>query len=77
MDMAVLGRDEAGYQAYTLQIREEYKHVPADLFRVGRSKVLNAFLQFEAIYHSSSFRARFESVARDNLKRELQVLNGE
>ena len=55
-------------------VREEYAHVPDDLWRRGRSAVLQRFLDTLVIYPDAAFRAAHEARARANLERELQSL---
>jgi predicted metal-dependent HD superfamily phosphohydrolase len=56
------------------QVREEYAHVPDDLWRQGRGAVLRRFLGAPVLYAEPSFRARLDAPARANLARELANL---
>jgi predicted metal-dependent HD superfamily phosphohydrolase len=38
-DMAVLGRDPVSYRTYAEQIRQEYIHIPEEMFNKGRRQV--------------------------------------
>lgn len=71
IDLSVLGRPAAEYDAYAQAIREEYAYVPDDLYRMGRGTVLKHFLNAPAIYADPGFRERYEAQARANLAREL------
>ena len=74
IDLAILGADEAGYDAYAAGVREEYAHVPDDAFAAGRRAVLEAFLAAPALFPDEGFRARLEATARANLAREFTDL---
>lgn len=65
-DLAILGASPAAFAAYDAAIRQEYAHVPAPLYRVGRKKVLRGFLDRERIYTTPEF-AGLEAQARANL----------
>lgn len=75
-DLAVLGADVAGYDAYSAGVRAEYRHVTDDDWRVGRTSVLEAFLARPAIYATDTGRERWEERARANLTSELAALSG-
>ncbi|WP_226342672.1 phosphohydrolase [Deinococcus sp. AJ005] len=65
-DLAILGASAADFAAYDAAIRQEYAHVPALLYRMGRKKVLRGFLNRERIYTTPEF-AGLEAQARWNL----------
>lgn len=74
IDLAVLGAPPEAYDAYAGAVREEYAHVPDDLWRAGRRRVLQRFLDVPAIFPDLAFRERFEAQARRNLAREIETL---
>ncbi|MEQ4719303.1 metal-dependent phosphohydrolase [Nonomuraea sp. B19D2] len=71
-DLAVLGRP--GYDDYAARIRQEYAHVPDDLFRKGRAEVLRRLLALPRLYRTERARELWEERARANLSRELAAL---
>ena len=71
IDLAVLGSNTGAYKIYASHIRREYGWVSAADYRVGRSKILQSFLDRKEIYRTPDFRDRFEQTARENLTREL------
>jgi predicted metal-dependent HD superfamily phosphohydrolase len=73
-DLAVLGADVVGYDAYVTGVRAEYRHVADDDWRAGRAAVLEAFLERPAIYATDSGRRRWEARARANITGELAML---
>ncbi|MDO8410801.1 MAG: phosphohydrolase [Phenylobacterium sp.] len=75
IDLAVLGRSPAGYDAYAAAIRQEYAHVPDAFFRPGRASVLKRILEAQPIYPEPAYRARYEDQARANLAREIAALS--
>lgn len=74
LDLAVLARTPDGYDDYALAVRKEFSLYPDFLYRPGRKKALQHFLEQDFIYHTPEFRKRFEESARDNLARELSLL---
>ena len=74
LDTSILGAPEEIYKEYSRAIRTEYSWVPDALYREGRTKVLNDFLQRERIYHTEEIRARFETQARHNIAVEVRAL---
>jgi predicted metal-dependent HD superfamily phosphohydrolase len=75
IDLSILGADESRYREYEVQIRREYEWVEEDAFRRGRIKVLQSFLNRPFIYSTDHFRALLETVARRNLKHEIEGLS--
>lgn len=74
LDLAVLASAPADYDAYAAAIRREYAHVPEALYREGRARVLQGFIDKPAIYRTDTLRARWEVSARANLAREIGIL---
>ncbi len=75
MDIAVLGSPSVEYAAYSQAIRKEYAIFPDRLYKPGRRKVLETFLEAPQIYRTQLFQERFESQARKNLQYELYLLD--
>jgi predicted metal-dependent HD superfamily phosphohydrolase len=71
-DLAVLG--SPGYDAYAAAVRQEYAHVPGDLFRQGRAEVLRRLLAMPRLYRTPLARELWEDRARANLAAELSAL---
>jgi predicted metal-dependent HD superfamily phosphohydrolase len=74
-DLSIFGASPATYDAYTIAIREEYRHVPDDAFRAGRRAVLTRFLTRETLYFTAFGRSHWEALARGNLVREIASLS--
>jgi predicted metal-dependent HD superfamily phosphohydrolase len=74
VDLSILGRPLAEYDAYARGIRREYAALPDAVYRQGRAEVLRAFLAQERVYRTAFFYARYEAPARRNLARELSSL---
>jgi len=74
LDLSILGASWPSYQQYAAQIRQEYQHVPSQLYQQGRSQVLEKFLERETIFYSKIFQERYEKQARENMQREIQLL---
>lgn len=74
IDLAILGADEARFDEYEVQVREEYSWVPGSLYRGGRRKILQEFVTRESIYSTEYFRVECEARARRNIARSLARL---
>jgi predicted metal-dependent HD superfamily phosphohydrolase len=74
MDLSILGSTPDIFAAYEEAVRREYGWVPDALWREGRRKVLQGFLDRPAIYMSPQFHASHEAAARANLTRSLERL---
>jgi predicted metal-dependent HD superfamily phosphohydrolase len=73
-DLSILGSGPPLYDTYCAAIRAEFNWVAEADYRRGRSRVLQSFLQREAIYRTPLLRDAWESAARLNLTRELSLL---
>jgi predicted metal-dependent HD superfamily phosphohydrolase len=71
-DMSILAADWQTYEAYTRQVRKEYRIYPDKLYYPGRKKFLQHCLQAEFIFQTKVFRKKYEGVARENIKKELE-----
>ncbi|MEP9382660.1 hypothetical protein [Nocardioides sp. KR10-350] len=73
-DLAILAADTDRYDEYAAAVREEYSHLGDELFRAGRTQVLQGLLAKEQLFHTPYARERWETRARANLRRELSAL---
>ncbi len=73
-DLSILGGGADRYISYTKQIRKEYSIFSQSDYYIGRKKVLKHFLAKEKIYHSDYFYNKYETIARENIKKELYFL---
>src|SRR5262245_13608393 len=64
LDTSILGAPEDVYKEYSDAIRKEYSWVPDVLYRKGRAKVLNDFLESDRIYYTDEIGTRYELQAR-------------
>lgn len=71
IDLSILGREPAVFDAYEQQIRAEYAWVPEATFCQRRGAILQAFLARPTLYETALFRERYEGQARRNLARSL------
>lgn len=76
VDLSILGRAPAVFDAYERQIRAEYAWVPEPMFRTGRAGILESLLRRDVIYTTPCFHNRYEAQARANLQRSLAALRG-
>lgn len=75
IDMSILGREEHLYLEYSRGIRQEYCGFADDSYREGRMLFLRKVLGMEWIFCTRPGRERFEARARDNMAKELSVLD--
>ncbi|TMR03778.1 metal-dependent phosphohydrolase [Actinomadura soli] len=76
-DLAILGADPAQYAAYAAAVREEYAFVPEEFFQAGRAEVLNGLLALPKLFRTPTAHERYEQRARNNIRTELMLLNGQ
>lgn len=74
LDLSILGSAYDRYQRYCENIRKEYAMYPGSVYRKGRRKVLEHFLNLDYIFKTEIFRKKYEKTARENLKLELREL---
>jgi predicted metal-dependent HD superfamily phosphohydrolase len=70
-DLSILGQPWNVYADYYKQVRNEYALYPDLIYKPGRKKVLQHFLQMERIFKTDYFFERFEGQAKANLEKEL------
>ncbi|MGB1205423.1 MAG: hypothetical protein ACPG5B_07250 [Chitinophagales bacterium] len=73
-DLAILGQTEKVYNVYCEAIRKEYRLVPNVIYRGGRRKVLQHFLEKPRLYFTKEMFDNFEEQARLNMAKELEIL---
>ncbi|MCK0110840.1 DUF4031 domain-containing protein [Ornithinimicrobium sp. F0845] len=73
-DLWILSAPDPRYREYAGQVRDEYAHVPDDLFVRGRAAVLSGFAQRPELYRTAHARTHWEPRARANVTAELARL---
>jgi predicted metal-dependent HD superfamily phosphohydrolase len=73
-DLSILGQDTERYALYCRQVRKEYRLYPDFLYKPGRRKVVQQFLNRTQIYKTQYFSQLFEGQSRINLAGELATL---
>ena len=71
IDLSILGREPAVFDAFDRAIRKEYAWVPGFLYRQKRRELLRYLLERPVLYATPGLRERFEAPARANLQRAL------
>jgi predicted metal-dependent HD superfamily phosphohydrolase len=74
-DMSILAADWNTYEAYTRQVRKEYRIYPDKLYYPGRKQFLQHCLQTAHIFQTPVFRESYEGIARKNMARELESID--
>ena len=75
-NLSILGTDEATFDEYERQVRQEYADVDDASYRAGRGAVLRALLARPALYSTCRGRRLWEARARRNLEDSLARLGG-
>jgi len=73
-DLSILGQPWQVYEQYYKNVRKEYSIYPNILYKPGRKKVLQYFLQMQRIFKTNYFYQQFEIQARQNLQQEKDLL---
>ncbi|KAK4323544.1 hypothetical protein Pmani_005776 [Petrolisthes manimaculis] len=73
---AVLGTSHQEYDHYTTKIQAEYIHLPTSAYTQLRLKMLKNLLLMPNIYATAEFQASQEKLARENIQREIDTLQG-
>jgi predicted metal-dependent HD superfamily phosphohydrolase len=73
-DLSILGQPWKVYAAYKNNIRKEFQVYPEHIYNTGRRKVLELFLSMEPLFKTAHFRQLYEQKAKDNIRKELQLL---
>jgi predicted metal-dependent HD superfamily phosphohydrolase len=74
LDLSILAAPSGDYRAYAEAVRREYAFVLDRLYRPGRRRVLEGFLQREPLYRTERLHAAWEQPARANLAAEIATL---
>lgn len=73
-DLAYLGESPSLYREYSANIRKEYSQYPDELFKQGRKRALQHFLEMKRIFKTEAFYQKYENQAKANLLEELRKL---
>lgn len=73
-DLSILGQPWRTYAAYKNNIRKEYSIYLDNIYIAGRRKVLAHFLQMNPLFKTEHFRRKYEEIAKENIRKELQLL---
>ncbi len=68
VDLAILGREPLRFFEFEDSVREEFSHVRALAFAVGRGRFLAALLRHPRIYRTEWAHEQFEAAARRNIR---------
>ena len=74
LDLSILAAEPAVYARYAEAIRAEYASIPDAIYRPGRAKVLQKFLDRPRLFHCGDLQARWDEAARQNLADEIARL---
>jgi len=74
-DLWILSARRERYARYAAQVRQEYAHVPAGAFALGRSAILSDLGGRPAIYRCRRATRSWEAPARTNIAQELAALS--
>ena len=69
IDLSVLGAPNERFDEYERQIRDEYAHVPSEIFEPRRRNILRRFVDREPLYATPGMHAACETQAKRNLRK--------
>lgn len=75
-DLSILGQPWEVYSYYYMNVRKEYAIYPDIVYNPGRKKVLHHFLSMDRIFQTACFYDKYEIRAKENIRKELELLNG-
>jgi predicted metal-dependent HD superfamily phosphohydrolase len=70
-DLEVLGRGRGDYARYLTAVRQDFAHVPDEVFATGRAAVVQSLLDADPLYRTETGRRLWDRAARHNLSAEL------
>jgi predicted metal-dependent HD superfamily phosphohydrolase len=73
-DLGILAAPAERYEQYRLAVRQEYAHLPDEVFVPGRAGVLRSLAEKPHLFHTAYAREHWERPARTNLAAELAML---
>ncbi len=73
-DLSILGAPEDEFDAYEEKVRQEYAHVPYEMFAAVRIQILKSFYDRPFIYATEYGRTRYQRAAMKNLERSMTKL---
>lgn len=74
LDLAGLGASWEIFQRNSEQIRQEYIHVPDDIFREGRKNFFAKMLNRPKLYGTTYWHNMLEKRARENMEKAIKCL---
>jgi len=74
IDISIFGKSEEEYNEYERNIRKEYHMISDIIYKKKRCIFLQDILNKETIYHTTYFRSKYETIARDNIMRTIKML---
>ncbi len=74
-DLWILSAPARRYREYARQIRNEYAHVPPELFAAGRQHILRGFAARPQIYRTAYAQQAWQDRARANVAAEIAALS--
>jgi predicted metal-dependent HD superfamily phosphohydrolase len=70
VDLWILAAPHERFKEYDeVQIRNEYKEIPDEIFYPARAKIMKGFLDKKYIYYTPEIRELLEDRARENLRK--------
>jgi predicted metal-dependent HD superfamily phosphohydrolase len=74
IDLSILGQDQATYEQYATQVRQEYEWVPWEIYTVKRTEILERIRSWSPIYQTPALHKKYELQAKMNLSRAIANL---
>lgn len=74
IDLSILGTQWEVYHTYIKNIRKEYIIYPYMIYKKGRKKAMQHFIERQHIYFTQLYRSKLEKQARHNIEKEINLL---
>jgi len=74
IDLAILGTTADIYNRFEQNVRKEYRLIPGFIYNKKRKEILQSFLDRDSIYQHEYFQDKYESRARENLRKAINFL---
>jgi predicted metal-dependent HD superfamily phosphohydrolase len=73
VDLSGFGQDWEGFRSDGENVRKENDHLSMELYIQGQTKFMKKLLDRERIFSTAYFNSRYESIARNNIEKQLKL----
>jgi len=73
VDLSGFGQNWEGFSRDGENVRKETAHLSLDKYIAGQTRFMGKLLNRDRIFSTEYFNSRYESIARDNIKKQLEL----